>query len=247
MGERMLNGILNYFRAKKWGIQSKPLKEGVYSTEIDGETFNLAHSTFNTDWLPQLGIVPTTILELGSFDGGDGLRFTKDYNNCRVISVEADPERFKIVSRTLKESGAELIQTAVCAEDGPIDWFTATIDGKSQAQGSLFRQSSRYKKKFPFVKQVDSPASIEGTRIDSLCNRLDISDVDLLHMDIEGAEYEAIKGLGNVRPKAIFLEMRDKLFLSVPQSSETDKLLRSLGYKLVIHLGIDRFYVLQHQ
>jgi FkbM family methyltransferase len=239
----MKNSIMNYLRARRWGLTSKPLKEGVFTVEIDGKPVNLAHSTFNTDWMAQLSIETKTILELGSFDGGDGLRFTKAFPKARIISVEADPDRFKIVKKTLENSHAEVVQSAICAENGPIDWFTGSIDGASHAQGSVFKQSDKYKKKFPFVKQAEKPRQIDGIRLDSLCKKMGVSEIDLLHMDIEGAENLALQGLGVMRPKAVFLEMRDKLFVNSPSSNVTDKLLRDMGYDLVMHLGIDRFYV----
>lgn len=234
---------MNFLRARRWGLKSKPLKEGAFTVDIDGKPFDLAHSTFNTDWMAQLNIDTQTILELGSFDGGDGLRFANAFPKARIISVEADPDRFKIVQKTLEKSHAETIQSAICAVDGPIDWFTGSIDGASHAQGSVFKQSEKYKKKFPFVKQAEKPRQVDGIRLDSLCKKMGIAEIDFLHMDIEGAENLALQGLGDMRPKAVFLEMRDKLFVNAPSSDATDKLLRDMGYELVMHLGIDRFYV----
>jgi len=98
----MRNSIMNYLRARRWGLTSKPLKEGAFTVDIDGKPFDLAHSTFNTDWMAQLNIDTQTILELGSFDGGDGLRFANAFPKARIISVEADPDRFLIVQKTLE-------------------------------------------------------------------------------------------------------------------------------------------------
>ena len=241
----MLQRLLNILRRRRFGLSSSPLVEGSIETRLNGEKVDLAHSTFNPAWLGELGITPGVILALGSFDGGDSLRLARAFPDCRVLSVEADPDRFAVALRNLADSGVELINLAVAEVDGPVDWYPSTVEGEAHAQGSIFRHSDRYKKKFPFVSQVAKPQSIKGQRLDSLCTDKAIDGVDFLHMDIEGAEFSALQSMGEMRPKVIFLEMRDHLFVDAPGSAKTDGLLRRLGYDLVLHLGTDRLYAHQ--
>ena len=44
--------------------------------------------------LSLLGYTPKTIIEFGSYDGGDGLKYKLDFPEADVISIEADPGCF---------------------------------------------------------------------------------------------------------------------------------------------------------
>ena len=160
----------------------------------NGEMATLCHSAFQTDWFGELGISPQTIVELGPFDGGDISRFQAQYPNCRCVAVEADPERAAIVLVNTKGTEIEVVEAAACDANGPINWFSSEINGKADAQGSVYQHSDKYKSRFSFVNQRDA-TTVNGRRLADLCAELEITSIDLLHMDIEGAEYLALKGL----------------------------------------------------
>lgn len=229
-------------RLLRQGLYSKPLKEATYQAQVGDRQLELCHSRFNPKWLRELGITPTTIVDLGSFDGGDAVRFSTFFPSSRVVTVEADPERFPLVQNNLSGSQIEVEHIAVCEQDGPIAWYSSTIDGEVNAQGSIYAHTEDYRQTFSFVKQVDKPQTVEGTRLDSLCKRLAITHVDLLHMDIEGAEYSVLRGMGAIRPQTIFLETFDNRFVGGATVADTDRLLMELGYCLVLDLGTDRLY-----
>lgn len=212
---------------------------------MGNRTVALAHSSFNTKWLTQKNIDPKVIVELGAFDGGDALRMSGQFPDCMVVSVEADPVRYKIVKENLSGSRVILENLAVCETDGPVPWFSATMKDEVHAQGSLYRHTDNYKAMFPDVEQRDQTETVQGTRIDSLCVKHGITQIDLLHMDIEGAEIAALRGLGKFRPKMIFAEMCEDRFVDVPTVNETHELLCSLGYTLIADLGADRLYLLK--
>jgi FkbM family methyltransferase len=223
-------------------LTARPLGEASYEVFVGAEKRNLTHSSFNPAWLKEMGKTPTTILELGSYDGGDGFRFRQCFPEARIISVEADPDRFRIVRDNLKNQRISAMNFAVCDVDGEIDWFSATIEGKARGQGSLFRHSDRYKRRFSFVSQSSEPVKLAAKRLDTLCREQGIDYVDLLHMDIEGAEQLALLGLGEIRPDVIYLEMRDSFFVGAGSKKETHALLRQLGYVLVVNFWADRMY-----
>lgn len=236
--------IGNWLRSRRWGLRSSQLKEGVYPHHINGEDLNLAHSVFNPSWPEELGVDVSVILDLGSFDGGDALRFREAFPNARIVTVEADPDRHAITKANISGTDVELINSAVCRVDGPINWHSATVNGEVGAQGSLFAHTDRYRTKFPYVDQTAENSTVQGSRLDTLCQTLALEQIDVLHMDIEGAEYEALDSMGNIRPRIVFLEMRKGLFHGSATPKQTDALLRRLGYKMLLHLGTDRLYVL---
>lgn len=231
-------------RLKMWlsGLKSPPLRERMYDVSAGGRVHSVQHSRFNLNWLPEAGITPRVLIDLGSFDGGDAWRMKSTFPAARVITVEADPDRIGIVRATLQDSDVEIHNFAACDSDGPVEWFTATIDGDTNAQGSMYRHSDAYRKRFDFVKQADTPISVPGKRFDTFCAETGVTHIDLLHMDIEGAELSVLRSMGDLRPRLIYLEWRENAFKGHEGTASAQTLLDRMGYRLLGNLGDDRLY-----
>lgn len=234
---------LTRFTLLRWGITATPLREGRYVDTICEEPIELSHSGFNVKWMQQLGIEAKTIVELGAYDGGDALRFSKQLSGCRVVTVEADPVRVETVRHHLRDTHVQVIHAAVCDTDGPVDWFASSVNGEMNAQGSMYQHSDHYREKFPFVEQEHTATQVNGIRFENMCAQSAITEIDLLHMDIEGAEYLALNSMGSIRPKLIFLEMLNNYFVDSANIKQLEELLSELGYKLVAKLSQDRLYI----
>ena len=219
-------------------VRAPALAEGYFTTAL-GNT--LAHSSFSIDWLAEAGVDPTVIVDVGSFDGGDAYRFKTAFPEARVIAVEADPFRAGIVRNSLDGSGAEVLEYAVQQVDGPVAFYVATIAGEPSAQGSIFKLTEKEAAKRHSIQQSDVATTVQGRRIDSLVADLGITEVDLLHMDIQGAEYEALLGLGVIRPRVLFLEV-DAQYEGVKPASALHALVADMGYWLAAELPGDRLY-----
>ncbi len=239
----MLRKILNILHMRRQGLRSLALKERMYPVAVAGGTVQVQHSKFNLAWPGELGITPEVIVELGSFDGGDAWRFHQHFAPARIVTVEADPDRIDTVRHTLSEVDVEVHNFAACDEDGPIDWFAAEIGGETNAQGSIFRHTEAYQERFPFVNQAEMPIQVPGKRFDTFCAEAGIDKIDLLHMDIEGAEIMVLRTLGDVRPRLIYLEWREGSFVGHEGGDSAAELLAGMGYHLVADLGDDRLYM----
>lgn len=237
----MLSKLLNYLHMRRQGLRSWPLKERMYPVEAGGRTHQVQHSKFNLNWPGELGVDPAVIVELGAFDGGDAWRFHRKFPKARMVTVEADPVRIGIVRDTLADTDVEVFNFAACDNDGPIDWYAAEIEGATNAQGSIFQHTEAYRERFPFVQQQDA-IQVPGKRFDTFCAEAGIDRIDLLHMDIEGAEIMVLRTLGAVRPKLIYLEWREGSFVGHEGGDSTAQLLEKMGYDLVADLGDDRLY-----
>ena len=201
-----------------------------------GGTRRLYHSRFNPAWFEELGIVPSVIVDLGSFDGGDAFRFSRAFPDCRVVTVEADPQRFALVSGNLAGERVEVLNYAACATDGP------TIGGEVFGQGSIYAHTDTYRSRFSHVTQ-QATTQVEGRRFETLCAGLGITAVDLLHMDIEGAEAAVLSSLGAIRPTLVYMEFSEGFFAGAPDGRATHRRLEELGYRMVLDLSSDRLYL----
>lgn len=202
------------------------------------------HSGFNRDLDD-----PKVIIEFGSYDGGDGIRFKKTYPNARVISIEADPLRCKMIRETNRELsiGLEVEECAISDIDGDLKfWRTLDPNEKSGigSSGSLHQKTLKYRETYTHLRETQ-PFLVPSKTLKTLCRDLNITEIDLLHIDVEGAELRVLKGMGDLRPGTIFLEkhLGYEMYEGAYDSLEMHRYLQSLGYFLEEESPTDALYL----
>ena len=226
-------------------VRSPPLTPGTktFVRPDDGNGIHADTSLFNPRWLQEFGMVPRTIFDIGSYDGGDAIRFAQTFPLASVFTFEADPDRFAIVERNTSGFGIKAINLAVCDHDGETDWFPIKSANGAGGQGSIFAHTIAFAARYPAIKQADT-MPVPCTRLDTFCSRADIRRIDLMHIDVEGAEFNVIEGLGALRPRMIFLEtMSRDLWQGAKSSADVHRLLSRRGYVLAGDFRSDRLYV----
>ena len=94
------------------------------------------------------------------------------------------------------------------------------------------------------MKHVDS-VKVKSITLDKFCEDNNITEIDIIHADIEGASYDMVRGMNKVLPKLIFLEQEaNEAFTDKTHGGnfELNKLLVSKGYELLLNLGNDFLY-----
>jgi FkbM family methyltransferase len=210
----------------------------------------LYHSNFNLLWLPQLGIVPDVIFDIGSYDCGDGIRFKLKFPQASVFSFEADPTRFEIARKNASQFNVMVTNAAVIDRDGPISWYQVRdhlIDGGNiGSQGSIYLHTDALNAKLPYLSQSLNPLSVTGIRIDTFCKQNGIREICIAHIDVQGAEHDVISGFGLLRPKMVYAEMpsdQDVRWIGAKEPNEVHSLLCRLDYLLLGDFGGDRLYM----
>lgn len=215
--------------------------------QLDGLT--LQKSRFNLNWVNNFGVCPKVILDIGSYDGGDGIRFKQEFPNSEVYSFEGCPERQKIIEKYINNYDIHLVKNAVTDYTGSTQWYSATCAHKNKsiekysAQGSIYRHNKLYKRTYNFIYQHEQ-IEVPCVSIYDFCKENDIQHVDVAHIDVEGAEYDVLVGLQSIRPKIVFVEtMFDKQFWENDKSvKDIHNILVSSGYSLVLDMDSDRLY-----
>jgi FkbM family methyltransferase len=129
------------------------------------------------------GIEPETILDLGANVGIASAWFRARYPAARIVAVEADPDTFAKLEHSLAhDESVTLVNAAVAARSGEVTLFRA--QGYSVAS-SLAQPEG----------QDVSPVSVRACTIDELCAEHGLERLDLLKLDVEGAEIDALEGL----------------------------------------------------
>lgn len=141
-----------------------------------------------------------TILDLGANTGMASLYFHRAFPNAQIVTVEPDPANFEILTRNLNGiPNIKPIRAAVWSHDGEIQLFDPGI-GAWGLQVSETATSSA-----PSV-------SVPAISLPSLLREFPSGHLDLLKIDIEGAEKEILENADSWMPavNAIVIELHDR-------------------------------------
>ncbi len=119
------------------------------------------------------------ILDLGANIGISVLSYKRQFPAARIIAFEPDPLFLPILRRNLGRNGAsdvKIIEAAAWIADGEANWFSEGTDGSRLIWDSLEISQS------VIVPTVDLAHFLE-------------QEIDLIKMDIEGAEFKVIPHL----------------------------------------------------
>ncbi len=200
-------------------------------------------SDFDLQWIPQYLGQPKVIFDIGSYDAADSMRFKTAYPQCRVIAFEASPEMFSWIQNERKE--IELYHYAITDQCGTIRFQqSGSIHGDS-GSGSIFPPNENLAREHPHLK-FKAPVEVPTTTISAFCEQHKIESFDVAHIDIQGAEWYALKGFGALRPKIIFLEVCETTHYTGAKSKEgLFQLLVDMGYTRRWGTSQDELWVLK--
>jgi len=141
-----------------------------------------------------------TIFEFGSRYGEDTVEFAKRYPRATIYGFECNKSTLlECRERTSTYSNIVLTEKAVTEIDGPTSFFpinkektTTTWSDGNQGASSLFRASGKYE----IEDYVQDEDVVEGISLKSFMDSKGIDGIDLIWMDVQGAELMAMKGLG---------------------------------------------------
>lgn len=141
--------------------------------------------------------------DLGSRDCLEAIEFSKRFPNAIIYSFEPNPSAVIIARKNIINfPNINLIEKAVSNTNGKIKFFsinpnltdTPHEDGNIGAS-SIFKASGKYLQE----NYIQDEIEVESTTIEAFCKENNISKINFLWMDLQGAEYLAIKGI----PKSI--------------------------------------------
>ena len=228
-------------------------KEGVYQhKDYEGKDFH--KSRFQKQWADDIGSEIKTIIDVGAYEGGDTLRFNSWFPLATTYSIEGSPNNFEILNHKLKSrENLKTFNYVMYDKVGEIDFNRigeyGHIEENAQGQptemvmGTIYTFKEAKLQRYN-MKHVDS-VKVKSITLDKFCEDNNITEIDIIHADIEGASYDMVRGMNKVLPKLIFLEQEaNEAFTDKTHGGnfELNKLLVSKGYELLLNLGNDFLY-----
>jgi FkbM family methyltransferase len=169
-------------------------------------------------YFPDLISGQPTLLDLGACYGAFSKHFLEAFPNAELVLVEANPTNFRQIA--IDSPNVTLLNKAVSLAKGDISFFED--ENSSQNGSALFNY-------FDGIRHEIEPVSFEEL-LDGF------STVDLVKMDIEGAEWDALlKTPGESIRKVLQLSVEFHDFIDGEKKRLTRECVRrmkGLGYKL---------------
>jgi FkbM family methyltransferase len=137
------------------------------------EVFLLGHYDLPDD------VQPEVIVDLGSNVGISVLYFADRFPNARIIAVEADPDTFRLLeANTSRLSQVTCVHAAITDHDGEVPLYSG-----AESWGASTMPAPEHS-----TRHV-----VPSLTLDRLAEQHGVERIDLLKMDIEGAEAAVIR------------------------------------------------------
>jgi FkbM family methyltransferase len=139
------------------------------------------------------------IFDIGSRDCIQSIEFSKYFPKASIYAFECNPNTIDICrNNIIGYDNIKLIEGAVTDYDGTIKFYpidqektvTSWKDGNPGAS-SLFKSNGSY----PYEKYVQDEITTNCHRLDTVMKKENINKVDIIWMDLQGAELLALKSL----------------------------------------------------
>jgi len=177
------------------------------------------------------------LLDIGCLDGTHSRRFRRVLPKSRIIAFEANPTNYKSIMADvrMKEAQIEVQHLAVTNFNGILQFqvenLSANIkDGRKGMSSILKRKSGSLG-----ITEVEIPS----IRIDSFLTSLDkLPDKIALWIDVEGAAFEVLEGIGSVKEKiaVVHVEVETKeIWTGQKLENQILELMSSLGFVPIAH------------
>jgi FkbM family methyltransferase len=142
------------------------------------------------------------IFDVGSRDCAQAIEFYHNFPKAKIYAFECNPNTLALCKKNIERYSDRitLIEGAVCDYNGDITFYpinqektiTTWKDGNPGAS-SIFKSNGTY----TVETYVQDEITTNCHRLDSVMAKYGIPNVDILWMDLQGAELLALKGLGN--------------------------------------------------
>jgi FkbM family methyltransferase len=189
-----------------------------------------------------------TVFDIGSRDGLQSVELADTFKKAEVVAIECNRDTLEQCRQNIANNPRiKLIDKAINSYTGrcrfyPIDpsrTITTWPDGNPGAS-SLFLATDQY----PAEKYAQSEVEVDCTRLDDLCRQLQIDTIDLIWMDLQGAELLALQSAGALLNKVryIYTEVSHQpIYHGQCLFDDVDEFLMTSGFKICTKIDRTRW------
>ena len=178
------------------------------------------------------------IFDIGACEGEDAVRYSFLFPNATVYLFEPRPDNLKMVAKNIEafnRTNIVVSDLALSSENGKATFYLSS--GQPQEEGaagdwdfgnkssSLLPPGEEMKRQTEWLK-FENTLEVSTQRLEDYCKQLDISSIDFIHMDVQGAELMVLHGAGNMieNISAVWLEVEAvELYKGQPIKQDVEK------------------------
>ena len=186
------------------------------------------------------------LVVIGAHSGVHLKELISNYNNQNILLIEPVPYNYEILENTFKEQvNVSICKNAILNKVNKANFYFVKKDsisklGKHWASqiGSFDKNHilNHKNKRFNIKEEDIQAAEIEFITFKDLVKKYSINSIDMLQIDVEGAEYKIMSSINyqTIKIKNIFFESKhfDGTFIEGKKLKEIKDKLISNGYNL---------------
>jgi FkbM family methyltransferase len=143
------------------------------------------------------------VFDVGACHALESVEFAKRFENAKVFTFEANPVSYEVCLENTKDCPSiTVVNEAVNDYDGTCKFYPmdkdktiTTWEDGNQGASSLYKANGAYDH---IEKYVQYEIEIPCTRLDTFCEKNNIDKIDIIWMDLQGAELKALQSLGHL-------------------------------------------------
>jgi len=191
------------------------------------------------------------ILEVGAHFGEDSLRFAEAFPKATVHCFEPDPRCVEVFKKYVNNPRIHLHEIALSNVNGELEFFQSFNESEDQVPEKYdwiseedyinlkLGNSGSSSLKKGYDKVLSESIKVEAIRYEDWAVKNNIVEVDLLWIDVQGAEKDVLDGMAgsieNVR--FIWIEFGELQYEDALSREETVEYISNKGFKLIDHFS----------
>lgn len=205
-----------------------------------------------------------TVFDIGACEGEDSIRFARCFPRAQVFAFEPLPSNQALVRANFARyaaANAELVPVALSDRAGSATFHVSSGRPPDLFAGESWNYGNKSSSLLPAATggpmhgwiEFKEEIAVATDTLDAFCARRGIDRIDLIHLDVQGAEQLVLNGAARLLPRTagIWLEVAAvELYRGQALDRDLARFMRAQGFALghVRNLGLDtgegdHFYV----
>ncbi len=188
-------------------------------------------------YIPREGDV---IVDCGAFVGLYSILVSKICkNNCRIIAIEPAPTTFKLLQENIKLNNVKNIKAfnvALANHEGRMEFLVPKVSTAVSGASTFYQNHLNALNVRDYFK-----ITVNVTTLDNLINNEKLDHVDILKVDVEGAEILVLEGAKNLLRNKKISKLIIEIHKTINEPCKIINIINDFGYIIDAYLDINKF------